>query len=180
MLMIASTSSAPPPMAYTILITLYSYVVIVLVRFFVAAALLYLRFRDGKAWTSTAGFKPWGGPTAAMIYFAVFGFLLVTAFIPPSSSSSFSRSAKGGVEWFVVPSIGLSFLVLGYLYYLGFAYLIPRLRKEDLVVRREPVIVKEKGEWVQQLEVVEAIWVARSESGSAVGVAQVDERKLGV
>ena len=176
MLMIAATSSTAPSVAYTILVTLYSYVVIVLVRFFVASALLYLRFREGKAWTSATGFKPWGGPTAAIIYFTVFGFLLVATFIPPAPGSPFSKSNRG-VQWYMIPSIGLGFLLLGYIYYLCFAYLIPRLRKEDLQVHREPVIVKEKGEWVQSLEVVEAIWVARTETRGAVEMAQLDERK---
>ena len=61
-----------------------------------------------------------------------------------------------------MPCIGLGFLALGYVYYLCFAYLIPRIRKEVLVVDRHAVIVKEQGEWVQALEVVEATWVARS------------------
>ena len=175
MLMIAATSSTKPPVAYNILVTLYSYDVVILVRFFVATALLYLRFRK-KDWTSTTGFKPWGGPTAAIIYFTVFGFLLVAAFIPPSSGSPFSKSS-GGVQWYLIPSIGLGFLALGYVYYLGFVYVKPRLRKADLDVQRQPVIIKEHGEWVQCLEVVEAIWVARSESRGAAANAQMQKRR---
>ena len=178
MLMVASTSSTAPSVAYTVLVSLYSYVVIVLVRFFVATALLYLHFRKGRAWTSTAGFKPWGGPTAGIIYFTVFGFLLVATFIPPSAGSPFS-SASRGVEWYIVPSVGLGFLVLGYAYYLCFKYLIPKIRKKELVVDRQPVIVKKDGEWVQALEVVEALWVARTGTPGAVeeGKAQEFERR---
>ena len=67
------------------------------------------------------------------------------------------------MEWWIVSTVGLRFLMLGYVYYLCFAYAIPWIRKEELVVEREPVIVKEHGERVQALEVVEAVWVARSE-----------------
>ena len=165
MLMIAAVSSINPNIAYTVLVALYSYVAIVLVRFFLAIGLLYLRFVKGKSWTTSTGFKPWGGPTAAIIYSSVFGFLLVASFIPPSAGSPFSK-ANRGVDWYIVPSIGLGFLVLGYIYYLCFAYLIPRIRKEELVVERHATIVKERGEWVQALETVEAIWVAKSEPAS--------------
>ena len=163
MLMIAATAGTVPNVAYTVLVSLYSYDAIILVRFFVATGLLYLRWSpERKSWCSTRGFKPWGGPTAPIIYATVFGFLLVATFIRPDAGSPFSKKERG-VEWWIVPTVGLGFLVLGYAYYLCFSYVIPRIRKEDLVVDREPVIVKEHGEWVQALEVVEAIWVARSE-----------------
>ena len=45
-----------------------------------------------------------------------------------------------------------------------------------LVVERQAVIVKEKGEWVQALEVVEAIWVARSEPAGVT--AQGDSKVM--
>ena len=166
MLMIAAISSTKPDVAYTVLVSLYSYVAIVLVRFFLASGLLYLRLVKGTSWTSSTGFKPWGGSTAAIIYSSVFGFLLVASFIPPSAGSPFSK-ANRAIEWYIVPSIGLAFLILGYIYYLCFAYLIPQIRKQVLVVERHATIVKEKGEWVQALETVETIWVARSEPSNA-------------
>ena len=172
MLMIAATSSTTPNLAYTVLVSIYSYVVLILVRFFVATGLLYLRYGRGESWLSSRGFKPWGGSTAAWIYSSAFGFLLITFFIPPTAGSPFSKKSRG-IDWFIVPCIGLGFLGLGYIYYLCFAYLIPHVRKEVLVVERQAVIVKEKGEWVQALEVVVAIWVARwgpagfSESGDS-------------
>ena len=159
--MMAATSTTSPDIAYTVLVSVYSYVALVLVRFFVAAGLLYLRFSEGKSWLSSRGFKPWGGPTAALIYSTVFGFLLIAFFIPPATGSPFTKQSRG-IDWYIVPCIGLGFLALGYVYYLCFAHLIPRIRKEVLVVERQAVIVKEKGEWVQALEVVEATWVARS------------------
>lgn len=161
MLMIAATSSTAPDIAYTVLVSVYSYVVLILVRWFVATGLLYLRLREGKSWLSSRGFKPWGGPTAALIYSSVFGFLLIAFFIPPAAGSPFTKESRG-IDWYIVPCIGLGFLALGYVYYLCFAYVIPRIRKEVLNVERQAVIVKEKGEWVQALEVVEATWVARS------------------
>ena len=170
--MIAASSSTTPDVAYTILVSIYSYVVVILVRFFVATGLLYLRYSEGQSWLSTRGFRPWGGPTAALIYSSFFGFLLVAFFIPPAAGSPFSKQNRG-IDWYIVPSIGLGFLALGYVYYLCFAYLIPRIRKEVLVVERQAVIVKDKGEWVQALELVEATWVARSEPAGVSEQGQV-------
>ena len=180
--MVAAASSTTPSLAYTVLVSIYSYVVLILVRFFVAIGLLYLRYRGGESWLSSRGFKPWGGPTAALIYSSAFGFLLISFFIPPSAGSPFDKKNRG-IDWYIVPCVGFGFLALGYVYYLCFAYLIPRIRKEVLVVDRQAVIVKEKGEWVQALEVVEAVWVARSEpagiseqGGSKVVEFELDER----
>lgn len=67
-ILIAATSGQTPAVAYTILFSLYSYVTIVLIGFFVAAGLLYLKLRHRQAWAKKRGFRPWGGPTAAIIY----------------------------------------------------------------------------------------------------------------
>ena len=181
MLMIAATASTVPSVAYTVLVSVYSYVVLVLVRFCLAIGLLYLRLHDGKDWTQTAGFKPWGGPLAPIVYSAFFGFLLVASFIPPGAGSPFSKGNRG-VDWYIVPSVGLASLALGYVYYLGFAHVIPRVRKETLRVRREPVIVRENGEWVQVVELVRSDWVARAgslvmEGDEVEGRASGDEWK---
>lgn len=174
MLMVAATSSTTPDLAYTVLVSIYSYVVLILVRFFVATGLLYLRYGEGKSWLSSRGFKPWGGPTAALIYSSAFGFLLIAFLIPPAAGSPFSNKSRG-IDWYIVPCTGLGFLALGYVYYLYFQYLIPRIRKEVLVVERQAVIVKEKGDWVQALEVVEATWVANS---GPAGVAERGDSKV--
>jgi len=165
MIMIGATSSRVPDVAYTVLVSLYSYVIVVLVGFLVASGLLYLRYSEGKAWTTSAGFRPWGGPTAAMLYSIVCAFLLVATFIPPSAGSPFATSSTG-VEWYIVPTVGLCSLLLGYAYYLGFQFVIPRIKRQVLVVEREAVLVKERGEWVQAVELVEASWVARPGPGS--------------
>lgn len=55
-------------MSYRILINLYTYTLVVIVGLLVAGGLLYLRVRQGREWTANAGFTPWGGPTAAILY----------------------------------------------------------------------------------------------------------------
>lgn len=72
MLMIASTSSLTPTVAYQVLVSLYMYIIVAMVGLSVAGGLLYLRWSRGKGrgkeWTDNIGFKPWGGPTAAILY----------------------------------------------------------------------------------------------------------------
>ena len=109
-----------------------------------------------------SGFKPWGGPTAAIVYSVICAFLLAASFIPPKEGSIFLTEVK----WFVVPTVGLSFLVLGYVYYLGLIYVVPPLFKKNkmLVTDREATIVHENGEYVQYLEIVDASWEIRGDS----------------
>lgn len=64
-----------------------------------------------------------------------------------------------------MPVIGLSTLLLGYIYYQIFTKLIPWWRKKVLIVEREPIIVRQggrqDGEWVQIMEIVEFWWATR-------------------
>ena len=177
--MIGATASTIPAVAYTVLVSLYSYTVVVLVGFFVASGLLYLRLisPERKEWNQSAGFKPWGGPTAAIIYALTCAFLLVAVFLPPSASSPFHKSTTE-VEWWIVPTVGLSAMALGYVYYLVLAYVIPKVRKQVLIVEREAIIVKENDEWVQAVELVEADWVAREGPASANGDGHANEHYL--
>lgn len=233
-ILIAATSSRPPRVAYTILIELYGYTTILMVGFFVSVGLIYLRTFKSKEWMPSIGFRPWGGPTAAIIYgcvpfpFSPFpfsssirfpfpfplcsfpfsfqspllnrlpsslshqpsstsphtshptptltqktyrlsrticAFLLLTLFLNPSHASSFSPT-RTGISAYVVPTVGLGSLVVGHCYYLVFAKLIPRWRRKELIVEREPIIVRQggkaDGQWVQLMEVVEFWWAARS------------------
>ncbi|KAI4090348.1 MAG: hypothetical protein LQ344_004778 [Seirophora lacunosa] len=167
-ILVAATSSTTPSVGYIVLVLLYAYLLVVLVGFFVAAGVLYLRFAKKKGWTDKLGFKPWGGPTAAIIYSCTCAFMIVGVFITPGETSPFSY-ATTGVRHYIVPTVGLCTLLIGYSYYLVFAKLIPRVRKKVLVVEREPIIVRQggrhDGEWVQILEVVEFWWAARHSEG---------------
>ena len=162
MLLIGSTSGRSADVAYQILVSLYAYTIVVLIGLFTASGLLYVRFFSERGeWVQQSGFKPWGGPTAAIIYTAICLFLLIAAFVPPNQGSPFLTQIK----WFVIPTVGLSFLVLGYLYYIGLMYVVPRffMKRKTLVADREAVIIRENGEYVQYLEIVDAAWEVTSE-----------------
>ena len=186
MILIGATSGTIPSVAYTILVSLYSYAIVVIVGFFVTTGLLYLRLvhPDRISWKKNVGFN-FLGPTAPIIYSLTCAFLIVAAFLPPSAGSPFHKSATEP-EWYIVPTVGLAVFLLGYVYYLVFAYVIPKIRKQVLEVEREAVIVKEKGEWVQAIELVYADWVARhgpvavDGNGTGNGIAHSEVQRLTV
>lgn len=71
MILIGCTSARAPAIAYQILVSLYSYTLVVIVGLLVAGGLLYVRYDEGKAWVNPSDpteFRPWGGPSAAIIY----------------------------------------------------------------------------------------------------------------
>jgi hypothetical protein len=68
LLLLAVTSGESVDVAYRILVNLYTYPLVIITGVFLAGGLLYLRWSQGKEWTSTIGFHPWGGPTAAIVY----------------------------------------------------------------------------------------------------------------
>ena len=83
-----------------------------------------------------------------------------------------------------MPTVSLAIAVLGYVYYLVFAYLVPRIKRERLVVERAPTIVRDGGEWVQAVERVETVWVARDGGvgggGNYVEVVTVQAKEEGL
>jgi hypothetical protein len=70
-----------------------------------------------------------------------------------------------GFDWYITPMIGLGIILISYVYYLIFNFVIPKLKRQERMVIREPLIVrqfgKDDGEWVQALEVIDIVWVAR-------------------
>ncbi|MCJ1405222.1 hypothetical protein MMC11_008449, partial [Xylographa trunciseda] len=158
-LLIAWTSGQTAAVAYQILIDLYTYVIMLLVSFFVASGLLYLKWRDPQAWKAmSVNFRPWGGPVAALLVSVVTGFLLVVAFVPPAGDSPFSLSAQG-FAWYIIPTVGLGGLLLGGAYFAVFRFVVPKVKGKQLVVERVPIIVSDDhGGWVQKHEIVKFLW----------------------
>jgi amino acid transporter len=156
-ILIAVTAMLRPTTAYSTLVTLYSYVIVILVGFFVSGGLLYLTyFSPSTNWRRIANFRPWGSPIYALIYFVACGYLLFAVFAKPSEGSPFSR-ANSNIEWYIIPAIGLSSLAWGVCWYLGLR-LDLWLKREELKVRRVPVIVQDDedpDQWVQECELID-------------------------
>ena len=161
--LLAVTSFLEPRIAYDVLISLYAYVIIVLVGFFVSGGLLFLYLNPGSDWANKANFRPFGKyPVHAVIYFLVCGFLLIAAFAPPDAASSFSTK-NTGVQWYIVPVIGISTLAWGVIWWLGLQAMSWKWQRR-LEVTRVANIVKDaddEGQYIQVAEVVNHAWLVR-------------------
>ena len=177
MILIGATSPTSTTSAYKLLVALYSYGIIIMVGFFVAFGLLWLRFRSSrsyftlfghffsedhglrnqKEWHSDSGIKPWITLTAAIIYAVVTGFLFVVTWIPPNNASPF----KYDVPWYVVPVTCVGIVLVGTVYYYIFTGPYAKCVKGDriFIAERDPKIMFD-GEYVQTYEVIEAKWWA--------------------
>ncbi|MCJ1313553.1 hypothetical protein MMC25_007232 [Agyrium rufum] len=162
--LIAVTSMLTAEIAYNFLVSLYSYVIIVMMGFLVATGLLYLKFSNHRLWAEKAAFKPWGGSTAAFVYSISCCFLLITAFLRPSDSSYYSYRYQH-IEWFLIPTIGLSTLTWGVIWFGGLQFVMWR-RGQQLIVTRVPYIEQdeEDGEWVMRSEVIDHAWQSNTSS----------------
>jgi hypothetical protein len=91
--------------AYSFLVSLYSYAIIVLLGFLVSGGLLYVKFDKRREWKtiSEANFHPWLDPLHAIIYFAGTGFFMFAAFAKPAADSPFSTKYQQ-YAWYLMPA----------------------------------------------------------------------------
>lgn len=174
-ILVGVTAMLPPPTSYSVLVELYSYAVRVLVPLVVSGGLLYLKFNRAKDWSSKANFKTWISPFHVILYFGTLAFLLVTLFLKPLAGSPFTFDA-GHVKWFIVPSIGISALAWGSIWFLGLR-IVMWSKGRVLTVTRTPFIVPDgDSQWVQKAELVEHEWhVARHRPGRGTRLADEEE-----
>ena len=161
--LIAITSFLKPGIAYGVLISLYAYVIIVLVGFFVSGGLLFLHLNPRRDWTNKANFQPFGKyPIHAVTYFLACGFLLVAAFGPPDAVSSFSTKSTG-VQWYIVPVIGISTLAWGVIWWLGLQVMSWKWQRTLQVTRVANIVADadDEGQYIQVAEVVDHAWLVR-------------------
>ncbi|KAA8898780.1 amino acid permease-domain-containing protein [Sphaerosporella brunnea] len=146
-----------PPVgdAYTFFIHLYSYTIDTCLGALLAAGLLWLRWKPHSTWVAESNFKPWGGPTMAMLYLLFNSFIIVAPFIPPTSTLNLMASIK----YYIFPTVGLGLLVAGGFYWLGFRFVWPRIYKRELRQTRIPILVN----GVQVHEIVICSWVVPGE-----------------
>jgi amino acid transporter len=156
-ILVGVTAMLPPETSFTVLVELYSYVVRILVPMVVSGGLLYLKFNRSMEWSAKANFHPWMSPLHAILYFLTLAFLGVVLFVKPPAGSPFTDEA-GHVKWFIVPSIGISALAWGSVWFLGLKSVMWS-RGRVLTVTRTPVIGADAdGQYVQKAELIEQEW----------------------
>jgi hypothetical protein len=134
---------------------LYSYTIDTWLGALMAAGLLWLRWKPNSTWVSESNFKPWGGPTMAIIYLCFNIFLIVAPFIPPTSTQILLES----IQYYIFPTVGMGLLFAGGIYWLGFRFAWPKLYKRELRQTRIPILVN----GVQVHEIVICSWVVPGE-----------------
>jgi hypothetical protein len=131
--------------------------------FFVSGGLLFLHLNPGRDWTNKANFQPFGKyPVHAVTYFLACGFLLVAAFAPPDAVSSFSTKSTG-VQWYIVPVIGISTLAWGVIWWLGLQVMSWKWQRTLEVTRVANIVADadDEGQYIQVAEVVDHAWLVR-------------------
>lgn len=145
--------SPPPGDAYEFFVNLYSYCIGVCIPFFLAAGLLYLRFKPGSTWVAEASFHPWGGPTITIVYLLFNGFVIAAPWTGATAKGQdLSMKSIGN---FVFPTVGTALFVAGALYWVLFRYAWPKLYKRELHQTRIPILL----DGVQVHEIVICSWV---------------------
>jgi amino acid transporter len=157
--MILVTIPAKPTTAYSILVSLYSYTIVVLVGMWVSFGLLLTKLRKDKFhWQTRRRYRPMISPVHAIIYFSVCCFVLIAVFIPPSEGSPYSYK-NAGVKWYLVPCIGLSAPLWGLVWYAGLSTYLS-FSPYDLLVERFAFWMKDpdnEEEYIQRAEIISHI-----------------------
>lgn len=94
-------------------------------------------------------------PSHLRLISLVCAFLIVAAFVKSAGSSS-------GTQWYIVPTVGLSSLLLGVIYFSGL-HCVMWYKGRQLVVERWPIIVKDRDEYIQTKEIVDFEWEVHQE-----------------
>jgi hypothetical protein len=138
-------------------IHLYSYTIDTWLSALLTAGLLWLRWKPHSTWVAESNFKPWGGPTMAIIYLLFNTFLIIAPFIPPTREQS--QLLMTTIKYYIFPTVGTGLLFVGAIYWLGFRFIWPKLYKRELRQTRIPILVN----GVQVHEIVICSWVVPGE-----------------
>jgi hypothetical protein len=99
-------------------------------------------------------------PSHLRLISLVCAFLIVAAFVKSAGSSD---QIASGTQWYIVPTVGLSSLLLGVIYFSGL-HCVMWYKGRQLVVERWPIIVMDRdGEYIQTKEIVDFEWEVHQE-----------------
>ena len=163
LLILVTLPISDPTKSYSALVSLYSYVIVVLIGCWVSTGLLLIKLRRSKwHWQKTRRYRPWLSPAHAIIYAVATAFMLITAFIPPKRGSPYHQSVTG-FPWYIIPAIGITAPFWGVLWYWGLLIHEWRIGKQLEVSRtaywiKDPDCDDEHVEYIQDLEIIDHFW----------------------
>lgn len=181
-LQIAVTAAiVDPKKAYAALVSLYMYTIILGFAFWVSVGLLITKTRDKTKWRESRRYRPWLSPVHVFVYGLSSAFMLIVAFVPAAKGSPFHDSVTG-IPWYIIPTIGVTAPFWGVLWYWGFLFYQAKIRREQLVVTRQPYWAADPhcpGEYVQLAEVIDHTWEIPIRQGDLESSSQesVSERQ---
>lgn len=149
-----------PRMAYSALVSLYSYTMVTLLGCWVASGLLMIKIQVEKwHWQERRRYRPWLSPVHAIVYALATTFMLVAAFLKPGEGSPYHKNITG-FDSYIIPTIGLTAPFWGVLWYFGllvYEYWIGRRLNVTKYVHlaEDP---DEPGEYIQRAETVNHTW----------------------
>lgn len=159
-LIVAISPIRDPRKSYTVLVDLYSYIIILLIGCWTSAGLIRIKAHKARwHWQERRRYRPWVSPVHAIVFAIATAFMMVLGFVPQPAKSPFHESSTG-VPWYVVPAIGISAPLWGLAWYYGLRIHEWRIGRH-LVVSREAYWIPDPdcdGEFLQLAEIIDHQW----------------------
>ncbi|KAF7896513.1 hypothetical protein EAF00_006527 [Botryotinia globosa] len=139
--------------AYPLLVEIYTYPIDAMVAICLSFGMIWMRSRETDEWNTYSTTNRWFSLITAIIVFVANAFPVAALWIPESSSGS-------SIPWYIVPTIGWTLVLAGFIYYAVFRFAVPLfLGGAVLEVKRDPVIgIDNEGHFVQHGEMVYQKW----------------------
>ncbi|CAD6445349.1 de1bd2df-e27b-4a2f-9748-9a3129b5dc9c [Sclerotinia trifoliorum] len=139
--------------AYSLLVEIYTYPIDAMVAICLSLGMILMRSTKSSEWNTHSTSNRWFSLATAVVVFVANAFPVAALWIPESNPGS-------SIPWYVVPTIGWTLVLGGFIYYLVFRFAVPRLlRGQMLEVQRKHFYIRDdEGYYVQKSEIVEHKW----------------------
>ncbi|KAI9642690.1 hypothetical protein NHQ30_008421 [Ciborinia camelliae] len=139
--------------AYPLLVGIYTYPIDAMVAICLSFGIIWMRSSQSSEWNTYSTSNRWFSLATAIVVFVANSFPVAALWIPESTLGS-------SVPWYIVPTIGWTLVLGGFIYYLVFRFVVPLLKGGAVLeVKRDPVIgIDDEGHFVQHGEMVYQKW----------------------
>ncbi|QDS77828.1 hypothetical protein FKW77_006162 [Venturia effusa] len=173
--MLLVTISLKPRDAYGFLVDVYSYTVVCFFSALLGIGMLKLRSSAKQQWRKKSPTNPFLSIISAMIFLVGSAYPLVAAWVPPTGKYKINLT----VPWFTTPTVAVSILGFGVLWYGGFVlHARRRSRREGLEfqVKKVPEFDRDGGDDGLPVQVHETVYMAWAAKEARNTVREVESR----